>query len=500
MSQTEIKLFDDSVIKLTIKQGTEQERFLDGATTISGSSDIFNANLLDFNAITSVSGSLSSGELGWTRDTHRLFVGNISEQLKDNSQQTLGGVLSGNKYLGYIDSRKNKTTADSRPEELSAILAGNVSDTCSVNYRSYNFTSNNEVIVTEDRKWAKLPYYNETYDAYDGDYVYDIYRNALIIFDHNIKRNDSTTATNNTVGGKRKTPLQPFFEGNTTLTPAQQNVYDLTSDMFGDGYFLLYNVIPDGETLTFKSKKFKNSGEWSGDGESNFNYNIITINSVPLDKIKDNFNSADFNIDTVNGKISLKNSASNISITNSAISNIIVNEGNKLVQSGYRISDLVTNSNLSASINAEVNSRLTNYYTKGEVDNKLSGISSGDTNITIGDSFTTDYPDYGNAAVYGTDFSSLTINQTIVDNLWGFTNDEGTKVPYTGIFYILVRGTAVTLTHSYTTTDETDAAVPVSKTLSLGSTTILLPAKISQTNEQYRFGGTITSLHLIPSM
>jgi hypothetical protein len=46
------------------------------------------------------------GEIAFTRDTGRLFVGNFTKNAnaKDSNYVT-GGILSGNKYLGMIDSK-----------------------------------------------------------------------------------------------------------------------------------------------------------------------------------------------------------------------------------------------------------------------------------------------------------------------------------------------------------------------------------------------------------
>ena len=104
MSQKEIRLFDDSVIKLTIKQGLESERYPIIAINGEGNGithEGASVNILNFDQISTLTGSFTTGELAYTRDTNRLFIGNLSEKLKDTQQQTLGGVLAGNKYLGY---------------------------------------------------------------------------------------------------------------------------------------------------------------------------------------------------------------------------------------------------------------------------------------------------------------------------------------------------------------------------------------------------------------
>jgi hypothetical protein len=150
--------------------------------------------------------------------------------------------------------------------------------------------------TTSDGKWARLSFYNPKYDAYDGDFMYDIYRNALILFDHNIKPStenytNQPTASSSKVGGKRKTPLQPRILKDGTTTEALKTVKKHTEDMYGDGYVLLYNVIPDGDTLTFTDRQFDNdSGECSSTNDTlatNFSYNVIKLNKVPVNVLKE---------------------------------------------------------------------------------------------------------------------------------------------------------------------------------------------------------------------
>jgi hypothetical protein len=293
VSQKEVKLYDDSVIKLTIKQGTENERF----------PNLSSDKLLSYDDINSVSGALVSGELGWTRDTNRLFVGNISDELKTTNQQTLGGVLTGNKYLGFIDSRST-TKKEAKPIDLRTMLT----DT---SYRTYNF--GNDVksnTKTVDHKWSKLPYYNATYDAYDGDYMYDTYRNALILFDHNLVSSNNPAAGFTKMNGKRKTRFEPRFDGKTeeNLEGGEKTVNSHTKDMYGDGYVLFYNVIPDGDTLTFADKSFNENGIDTSEADANTNnysYNIIKLNKVPIALVKDTLDENYFDTGK-GGKIQLK--------------------------------------------------------------------------------------------------------------------------------------------------------------------------------------------------
>lgn len=309
MSQKEIHLYDDSVIKLTIKQGKEAERFSVNQTA-NGVYGNFSIDILDYDNISSIPGSFSTGELAYTRDTNRLFIGNLSEDLRNSQQQTLGGVLSGNKYLGYIDSRKtaSEIAVDEEPgkgKDIASILSDNITDG-SPSYRSYNFeNTDGSLIITPDKKWSRLPYYNATYDAYDGDYMYDFYRNALILFDHNIKKNDGTTYNSPTIGGKRKTPLQARFTSEDLENPDKKYIHEYTNDMYGDGYVLLYNVIPDGDTLTFVNKSFDKDGQSNNpnDPVANYSYNVMRVNRVPTQSILNSLDNYYFK--QVGDKISL---------------------------------------------------------------------------------------------------------------------------------------------------------------------------------------------------
>lgn len=298
MSQKEIRLFDDSVIKLTVKQGLESERYPISATNREGSGVTYegaSVDILNFDQISTLTGSFTTGELAYTRDTNRLFIGNLSESLKDNQQQTLGGVLTGNKYLGYVDSRDGARLKETTPLSLADNLLLEESD-----YRSYEFIdTNNEIKKTEDGKWSRLSYYNDKYDAYDGDIMYDVYRNALILFDHNIKAWDETWTSNK----KQKTPLQARFEGQDGIqdTPEKYLIYEHTKNMYGDGYVLLYNVIPDGTTLTFEPRELDAE---STNKTPNFSHNVIRINKVPTSAIVDTLDEIYFTTNSSN-KISL---------------------------------------------------------------------------------------------------------------------------------------------------------------------------------------------------
>jgi hypothetical protein len=182
--------------------------------------------------------------------------------------------------------------------------------------------------------------------------MYDIYRNALILFDHNIKPNDETTgptAKTNTAGGRRRTPIKPREDlstsTSTTNDPALESVTRHTKDMYGDGYVLLYNVIPDGTSLTFVDRSFnEDSGECDSPNDSlknNFSYNIIKVNKVGSASIKDAFNTEHFEC-VQGGNISLHpnivaNLGTSFKLSQSPKENaiLVIDANKKIVDSQY---------------------------------------------------------------------------------------------------------------------------------------------------------------------
>lgn len=322
MSQKHIQIYDDSVLKLSIKQGEEADRFPNKGATI---------DTIDYSVTSTLPGAFTMGELAFTRDTGRVFVGNFTSEDEflydtvDGSniqkiQQTVGGTLTGNKYLGYIDSKpaynfsEGNDNLNSAPLSLTEDLAVNgIKSNALLNensaFRSYEFTSNNssECVITEDKKWSRQSFYNPTYDAYDGDYMYDVYRNALIIFDHNIKPESSYAAdeakpTETTpLNSRKRSIIQP-------LDTKNEAVKNFTKDMYGDGYVCIYNVIPDGDTLTFDSRKFNattGKAEWGRNAQSkNYTYNTIKVQNVYSEALKPALDAETFNI--TNDKVYLQ--------------------------------------------------------------------------------------------------------------------------------------------------------------------------------------------------
>lgn len=316
MAQKYIKIYDDSVLKLSIKQGEESDRFYYKSDDINATNPTITGTL---------PGAFTMGELAFTRDTHRVFAGNFTDQsdpLYDEEiavQQTPGGTLVGNKYLGYIDSKPpyNNDSLSAAPLSLTEPTSFTVGDAVVVeeglltpnsSFRSYECTigDTGECKLTEDKKWSRQSYYNSTYDAYDGDYMYDIYRNALILFDHNIKptAENELPSENTPKSTRRRSKITPINTDINADTP--QTVYNHTLDMYGDGYVCIYNVIPDGDTLTFKERAYNNI---SGISENNnYTQNIIEVKKIYARSIAGAMDPASFNLSesTLNDKTTEK--------------------------------------------------------------------------------------------------------------------------------------------------------------------------------------------------
>ena len=318
-----LQIYDDNVVKFTIKQGSENDRWpLTGDYKIDHSNS--NITYLKYENTTSnieqpsdtMPGAFTMAELAFTRDTNRVFAGNFSNTT-GKAQKTVGGSLVGNKYLGFVDSKKLPTEADAatngKPLQLSSEDNSGLLEEGSELRCYFHIDSDGSDLKqceeTEDGCWPKQAYYNKKYDAYDGDYMYDIYRNALIIFDHNIQPSIPDSNGTQIVGGsfpsestakhtRHTTPLIPYNSGDAA-------VKDFTSDMYGDGYVLLYNVIPDGKTLTFSEKKFEQSTGINSSNPGNYSQNIITLKDIPFNKILEKLDGTYFK-DSGNGIITLQ--------------------------------------------------------------------------------------------------------------------------------------------------------------------------------------------------
>ena len=115
---------NDTVIRLTIKQGTEKERFGYKINNINDAITKNNQRIFSTKDLENYK-YFPSGELIYTRDTCRVFVGNNTNAFKSidgdinvETQQeiTEGGTLVGNKYLGLTPD--NPHTSQSKRSKL----------------------------------------------------------------------------------------------------------------------------------------------------------------------------------------------------------------------------------------------------------------------------------------------------------------------------------------------------------------------------------------------
>lgn len=317
MSKNHIKIFDDTVLKQSINQGTEIQRTA--------------SNL----------GRFTMGELAFTRDTGRVFVGNGSS--KDYSElhgvpEVLGGILTGNKYLGYIDS---KPLSWWKQGEYSSIPLNYDSETHYKNNENESSTTTSKETYTKESsmlgkdskyrnklgkdgnryigKWERDSVYNETYDAYNGDYLYDIYQNALILFDTNIsERSNNISGVIDAVEDKR----EQFYDNDGNPLPIDeqyrrtkiQNLnddYHVNHPIYGDGYVIFKNIEVDGKSIKFKEKVFNSDGSIDTGSKvnlqsENFSHNIIEIGEVSASSIIGSLSDKHFQISSNLNSIELK--------------------------------------------------------------------------------------------------------------------------------------------------------------------------------------------------
>lgn len=457
MSANYIQLYDDNVVKFSIRQGVEDDRWsLKNNYTITASDNnktyitYTSDNTSIIKPTNEMVGSFTIGELVCTRDTNRVFLGNFSDKLKDTQQQTLGGTLVGNKYLGYIDSKplisaSNNGIAESLSSSNSSLLLKGS------RYRSYHHTEGNSknCKLTEDKNWCKQSYYNEKYDAYDGDYMYDIFRNALIIFDHNIKPSNSTydpnlgeeiinsgeaITANSSPTNRRRTPLIPYAKSKENN---DETVYKHTQDMYGDGYVLLYNVIPDGHTLTFVERNYDTiSGKsTSTEYKGNYSQNIIKINKIPVELINGHFDANYFNTSgskiTLNiGALQTEISASNLNLNSGALKNVY-----KAPITANTV--VITDENGFLATNSGINS---SYLTglKGNIQSQINALAGATDTVAYATQEDLDLLEakvdsyHGDSSIYT--YSNISLNITKPEN---YSNYLATYIPPKNGFLII---------------------------------------------------------------
>lgn len=277
MASQYIKIFNDTVLKQSILQGYESQRQ--------------NPNL----------GKFTSGELAFTRDTGRVFVGNYSDNPTDNDLEIVnGGILIGNKYLGIIDSRPLDYVGDTS--------FGGLNYEQSNNEEEGMFTTNHRVKKNNNpNDWKNEPSFNPTYGTYNGDYLYDVWRNALIIFDNNIKPNSNEVNVKNPFTKEEEIYDKlgnEISQTGTIRTPiddwtTNDNMKDYP--IYGNGYVIFRVIEPDGETIKFKSRGKISNNTLSGDSICNWTHNILEVQFTPTNLINA-FNQDYFGIITKDNK------------------------------------------------------------------------------------------------------------------------------------------------------------------------------------------------------
>ena len=326
MAQQFIKIFDDTVLKQSVNQGFEVQRT--------------NSRL----------GKFTMGELAFTRDTGRLFAGTYTNLNEDkDANPILGGSLVGNKYLGLIDSKPlthwNTTDSEtavqfplSYTEENKGIIKKIDADG-----NTYNEEVSEPALLGKDSKfrtdknkgWLKEATYNEKYDAYNGDYLYDVYNNAIILFDKNIVPLSSTDDKNWEVNDNIQQFIKPdktFYSETTgdfsTIRTRIENVEKTNTEnqdvivkgnpnhpIYGDGFVVIRILEPDGITLGYKDKSFDQATGIAQD--NNYSHNYLELKSIPIEVLHSMFDQDQFKTsedEDGNTKISLTGNLGSITV------------------------------------------------------------------------------------------------------------------------------------------------------------------------------------------
>lgn len=242
----------DTVIRFTVKQGIEDERCPSAIDdTKKHPTKKTDVAADDFKAYY----YFPSGELIYTRDTGRLFIGNntypeinagsISESGISN-QITPGGVLVGNKYLGSFSD------------------------------------------LAFDDKHFKFSEYNSNTDAYNGDYRFDAKSSILYLYDTNVEAPTLTTKA----------------LSNVHSTSAISGLLNRLTEGGTRNFIPFFNFIPDGRTLDIDEKYEDNT--FSGNKYKFKILKVVNIKPEPVHQwfdhskttnTKDNKVTTDFFVD-----------------------------------------------------------------------------------------------------------------------------------------------------------------------------------------------------------
>lgn len=310
MASNSIQIYNDTVLKQSVLQGYQVQRT--------------NPNL----------GRITMGELAFTRDTGRLFVGNYTNIKKENdSKQVLGGILSGNKYLGIVDSKPLihfSASGETGWKPLS--YESDITDKSLNITEKALFGQGSRFRNIDKNGWNKKSQYIEKYGVYSGDYTYDVYNNALILFDKNITTNPveqpirrvtevDGVLTEQILDKSTGEPIS--VEKHSRRTPlynTEQNENLNERPIYGDGYVIMRILEPDGTTIGYKNRTFKyDQNNYNSDGsptsnDNNWSHNYLEILSVPAASLSASFDRNQFFVPTEGqgGVVKLNSSLSGV--------------------------------------------------------------------------------------------------------------------------------------------------------------------------------------------
>lgn len=263
MAQNFIQIFDDTVLKLTINQGLESQR-----TETS-------------------TGQFVSGELAFTRDSGRVFVGDFRQNV-EGSQETIGGTLVGNKYLGSIDSKtielynsdpsklikpldyendtrktQNSGTAIDEAYHLSSTERGLIGKKSKNKENTLFFKEDQPFSEQNWNRWNRSSYYNYDYDAFDGDIIYDKFQNALVLFDHTIKNDNEQTINEKVIPGWMHSVYGPSYQLYKSKSDTPKYYLYVVESTDGN----LYGADHTGESTGDQVDTEKVYGFWNGESD-----------------------------------------------------------------------------------------------------------------------------------------------------------------------------------------------------------------------------------------
>lgn len=310
MAQESVTVFTDTVIKLSINQGLEEQR------------------------IQETLGSFTMGELAFTRDTGRVFVGDNSDGEGEHAylQSTVGGILVGNKYLGLIDSKPLVIFSDNGTPlsyEQNTHYTGSQElppmNEMALLKENSKFRQKSDPEAAESwSNWPREARYNKVYNAYDGDYMFDPYQSAFIFFDSSISGNENSETQPVVKTDEFGEPVAPetFIIDGEEIPSTDPRAIDIkrrtktvnylingedrsTFPIYGDGYVISRILEPDNITIRLKKRAFENNG--SPTSGNNISHNILEVGRISTSNMENVFNEDFIVADVISLNKNIKN-------------------------------------------------------------------------------------------------------------------------------------------------------------------------------------------------